>query len=102
MEEAGGHITSPLEWIGAFKVDHTATGRYRPHSPFPISYWAFVAADVVLDSEPTSPPDGEQVTSVRELPVEDAIKFLSVFDAGTTLDVVRLAQRLNMTSPSSP
>ena len=58
FEEAGGLITSPLTWVGAFRVDASNTERYRPHLPYPISYWLYVAADVQLSAPPTNPTDG--------------------------------------------
>lgn len=46
--------------------------------------------------EPTNPSDGEQVTSVHVLPVTEAIEWLSVFDDGPLLDVVKLARALGL------
>jgi 8-oxo-dGTP diphosphatase len=96
-EETGGRLVGAFDWIGAFEVDHSSTGRYRPHLPFPISYWAYVAADVELGSAPSNPIAGEQVTAVQVLPVEEAIEYLAVFDSGPTLDIIRLARRLGIT-----
>ncbi|WP_420113048.1 NUDIX hydrolase [Pseudactinotalea sp.] len=96
QEEVGGRIVGELTWLGAFRVDHSAAGRHRPHLPWPISYWAYVVADVELVGEPTNPPDGEVVTSVLILPGAQAIEWLSVFDDGPLLDVVRLADELGL------
>lgn len=93
-EEVGGEITGELIWLGAFRVDHSAVGRYQPHLPYPISYWAYVIAGLTLVEQPTNPLDGEQVTSVHVLPFAEAIEWLSVFDDGPLLDVVRLAREL--------
>lgn len=95
-EEVGGHLKGPLEWVGAFRVDHSLADPYRPHLPFPISYWAYAAADVELVADPTNPDDGEQVTAVQVLPIDEAIEFLSVFDDGPLLDVVKLARALKL------
>lgn len=95
-EEVGGQIAGELTWVGAFQVDHSAVGPYRAHLPYPISYWAYVVADLNLVHEPTNPSDGEQVTSVHVLPVAEAIEWLSVFDDGPLLDVVKLAHELGL------
>lgn len=98
-EEVGGRIKGPLEWIGAFRVDHSVAGPYRPHLPFPISYWAYTTADIELVAQPTNPEDGEQVTSVQVLPFDEAVEFLSVFDDGPLLDAVKLARALELDAP---
>jgi 8-oxo-dGTP diphosphatase len=98
-EEVGARLKGPLEWIGAFRVDHSVAGPYRPHLPFPISYWAYTAADIELVAEPTNPDDGEQVTAVQVLPIDEAIEFLSVFDDGPLLDAVKLAHALELDAP---
>ena len=95
-EEVGGQIMGELTWLGAFRVDHSAVGPHRPHLPYPISYWAYVLADLTLVQEPTNPSDGEQVTSVHVLPVAEAIEWLSVFDDGPLLDVVKVAHELGL------
>lgn len=56
-----------------------------------------MAADVELDSVPSNPADGEQVTAVHVLPGADAIDFLAQFDDGPGLDIVRLAKALGLT-----
>lgn len=71
-------------------------GPYRPHLPYPISYWAYVLADLQLEQEPTNPTDGEQVTAVHVLPATEAIQWLSVCDDGPLLEVVRLAHELGV------
>lgn len=90
-EEAGGTITGPLVTVGAFRVDASNTKPYRPHLPYPISYWLYVATDVVLDQLPTNPADGEKVVKVLTLPVSEAIDYLAQFDDGPSTSVVRLA-----------
>lgn len=95
-EEVGGLIVGDLTWLSAFRVDHSAVGPYRSHLPYPISYWAYIVADLELVQEPTNPSDGEQVTSVRVFPAPEAIEWLSVFDDGPLLDVVKLAHELGL------
>jgi 8-oxo-dGTP diphosphatase len=90
-EEAGGVITGPLTWVGAFRVDALKTEPYRPHLPYPISYWLYVAVDVELRARPTNPADGENVTSVVTLPATDAIEYLAGFDDGPLTSILRLA-----------
>ena len=96
-EEVGGALTGPLAWVGAFRVDHSKVGRHRPHLPFPISYWAYLAADVELLDSVGRPGAGEQVVSVRTLPPSAAIAFLADFDDGPVTDVVRLAHAMGLT-----
>lgn len=95
-EEVGGEVSGELTWLGAFRVDHSAVGRHRPHLPYPISYWAYVIADLTLVEQPANPVDGEQVTSVHVFPLPEAIEWLSVFDDGPLLDVVKLARELGL------
>ena len=99
-EEVGGRLKGPLKWVGAFRVDHSDAGPYRPHLPFPISYWAYTSADIDLVAPPTNPEDGEQVTAVHVLPLDEAIDFLSVFDDGPLLDAVKLARALELDAPA--
>jgi 8-oxo-dGTP diphosphatase len=96
-EEAGGALTGPLVWVGAFRVDHSDVGRHRPHLPFPISYWTYVAGDVELGDSTTTSGAGEQVVSVRTLPPPEAIAFLAEFDDGPVTDVLRLAHAMGLT-----
>lgn len=95
-EEVGARLKGPLEWVGAFRVDHSVAGPYLPHLPFPIGYWAYTSADVDLVTQPTNPEDGEKVTAVRVLPIDEAIDFLAVFDDGPLLDAVKLARALEL------
>ena len=101
-EEAGGLITSPLTWVGAFRVDASNTEPYRPHLPYPISYWLYVAADVELAASPTNPGDGENVTEVFSLPAAEAIDYLAAFDDGPATSVLRLAVAMGHARPSDP
>ncbi|MEU4603449.1 NUDIX domain-containing protein [Kribbella sp. NPDC023972] len=91
FEEAGAVITGPLTWVGAFKVHHPGSTPYRPHLPHPISYWLYVAADVVVQERPTNPADGENVIEVLTLEPAEAADYLAVFDDGPMTDVLRLA-----------
>jgi 8-oxo-dGTP diphosphatase len=91
LEEAGASIVGTLNWIGAFEVKHPGSRPYRPHLPHPISYWLYVAGDVVLQGRPTNPADGEAVIEVLTLPPSEAVDYLAEFDDGQLTDVLRLA-----------
>lgn len=93
LEEAGARITSPLRALGAH---HAVTDRprpYRPHQPHPESARLWCVADVVLDSTPTNPPDGEQVVEVRACPPAEAAALLAP-SADWYGDLLDLAQLL--------
>jgi hypothetical protein len=55
-----------------------------------------VAADVSLPAKPTNPADGEQVSLVQVLPIDEAIAFMAAFDDGPLIDVIKLTQKLNL------
>lgn len=80
-EEVSGALTGPLAWVGAFRVDHSRRGPYRPHLPFPISYWAYLSADVGLTHLPENPHGGEQVIAVHTA-ARGALNQLAAFDDG--------------------
>jgi 8-oxo-dGTP diphosphatase len=97
LEEAGARPTGPLTWLGAHRAEHRRPAPYRPHLPHPISYWATVVADVVVDRQPTNPDDGEQVTEVLVLPPEQAADYLDAqADGGAMASQVRLAQAMGL------
>lgn len=97
LEEAGARLTGPLTWLGAHRAEHRRPEPYRPHLPHPISYWAIVVADVVVDQEPTNPVDGEQVVEVLVLPPDQAIDYLEAkADGGAMGSQVRLAQAMGL------
>jgi 8-oxo-dGTP diphosphatase len=76
-EEAGARLTGPLCWLGAHQgiTDHSTP--YRPWQPHPHKAWLWCAADVVVDSEPTNPEDGEHVVEVRAVTVAQARELLA-------------------------
>ena len=75
-EEAGAHRVGPLHWFGAHHCVSRGSAPYRPHLPHPEKAWLWCLTDVVLDSVPTNPPDGEQVVEVRAVPFEEAQALL--------------------------
>ncbi len=98
LEEAGARLTGPLTWLGGHRADHRRPAPYRPHLPHPVSYWVNVVADVVVDRQPTNPPDGEQVVEVLVLPPEKAIEFLDAMNDndGLMANLVRLAMAMEL------
>lgn len=75
-EEAGFCATGPVTWIGAHSGVSYSDERYRPHTPFPLKAWLWGTVNGYLATAPTNPPDAEQVTSVRTIPPDDAIRAL--------------------------
>lgn len=97
LEEAGARPSSPLTWLGAHRAQHRNPAPYRPHLPHPVSYWATVVADVVVDRQPTNPADGEQVVEVLVLPPDQAGTWLDAqADGGMMGSQVRLAQAMGL------
>jgi 8-oxo-dGTP diphosphatase len=95
-EEAGARLVSESVWLGAHRADHRRPGPYRPHLPHPVSYWATVVADVVVDRRPGNPDDGEQVVEVLVLTPEEASEWLEKFPDGVMGGMVRLAQAMGL------
>ena len=76
-EEAGARLDSPLRWIGAHRCVCDRPAPYRPWQPHPDKAWLWCTAEVVIDSAPTCPADGEQVVEVRAASVAQAQRLLS-------------------------
>jgi 8-oxo-dGTP diphosphatase len=76
-EEAGARLLAAPVWIGAHRcvTDHPVP--YRPWQPHPEKAWLWGWGDVVVDSEPTNPEDGEPVVEVRVLPADEAQELLA-------------------------
>jgi 8-oxo-dGTP diphosphatase len=96
VEEAGARLVGEQVWVGAHRADHRRPEPYRPHLPHPVSYWATVVADVVIDQRPVNPVVGEQVLEVMDLPTDDAIAYLAEFPDGVMDGMVRLAQAMGL------
>lgn len=92
-EEAGATLIGPMRFVGAFQGRSGRNGPYRPHLPYPVSYWAYCSAPVIVDGPATNPPDGEQVVEVAILPPHQAAAWLSEYDE-VAADIVRLAAEL--------
>lgn len=76
-EEAGAVITEPVTWIGAHLGLGYLSRPYRPHLPHPRKAWLWGAAVVDLAHPPTNPSDAEQVSEVRAVPYDEALKLLA-------------------------
>lgn len=60
-----------------------------------MTYWPYGVTDVILDSAPTNPPDGEQVVEVLVLPASEAAEHVAVHDA-IHADLIRLAAEMGL------
>lgn len=79
---------------------HIATSRgsrpYRPHAPHPVQWWSYVALPTDLVGEPTCPVDGERITKVVHVPVDEAIGTLASGSDPMHAEIVRLAVHLKL------
>ncbi len=89
-EEAGATLTSPLRYIGAHHCVTENPTPWRSYQPHPEKAWLWCWADVVVDSEPTNPDDGEKVVEVRAAEVAEARRLL-LSDHDWMADLVDLA-----------
>lgn len=97
LEEAG---SEPLDQHRFF-FSHIATSRasepYMPHVPYPVMWWTYAITRSRVVSAPTSPDDGEQITDVHHLPIDDAISWLADDETDAThAAVARLAAHLKL------
>ncbi|MCX4749851.1 NUDIX hydrolase [Kitasatospora sp. NBC_01287] len=76
-EEAGARLLGEPVWLGAHRAVTDRPTPYRPWQPHPLKAWLWGHAEVLVDSEPTNPADGEQVVEVRAVPVGEAGALLS-------------------------
>ncbi|MEV4557667.1 NUDIX hydrolase [Kitasatospora sp. NPDC049285] len=76
-EEAGASLAGPPTWIGAHRAVADGPVPYRPWQPHPVKAWLWGWAEVVLDSAPTNPADGEQVVEVRPVTPAEAQHLLT-------------------------
>jgi 8-oxo-dGTP diphosphatase len=75
-EEAGARLAGEPVWIGAHRAVTDAAEPYRPWQPHPVKAWLWGWAEVVVDSSPTNPDDGEQVVEVRAVTPQEAQHLL--------------------------
>jgi 8-oxo-dGTP diphosphatase len=89
-EEAGARLAGPLRWVGAHRCVSDRPVPYRPWQPHPVKAGLGCTADVVIDSAPTCPPDGEQVVEVRAVDPAQAQCLLSA-GSGWYAELIELA-----------
>lgn len=94
LEEAGARLIGPIHRIGAHHATSDHPHPYLPWQAHPHKAWLWCTADVVVDSNPTNPPDGEQILEVRAFPVDEAIR-LSATDGDHMPELVQLAVELH-------
>ncbi|MDH6109810.1 8-oxo-dGTP diphosphatase [Kitasatospora sp. MAP12-15] len=76
-EEAGARLLGEPGWVGAHRCVTDRPTPYRPWQPHPEKAWLWGWAEVVVDSEPTNPEDGEEVVEVRAMPLAEACELLT-------------------------
>ena len=77
LEEAGARLDGRIHHVGAFLCVSYQQAPYRPWQSHPHQAWLWATADVVVDSAPTNPPDGEVVVEVRTTTVAEAKQLLN-------------------------
>ncbi|HEX5291032.1 MAG TPA: NUDIX domain-containing protein [Streptosporangiaceae bacterium] len=90
-EEAGARLAGPLRWLGAHRCVSDRPVPYRPWQPHPVKAWLWCTAEVVIDSAPTCPPDGEQVVEVRAVDPAEAQRLLTS-GSGWHAELIELAR----------
>ena len=92
VEEAGARLIS-FEYLGAWHCHSQADRPYKPHLPWPEFFRVVGYGQVEIVGDPGNPEDGEQVSEVACLPLEEACSRLSSKpDDGPELaEVYRLA-----------
>jgi 8-oxo-dGTP diphosphatase len=77
LEEAGARLVGPLHHVGTFLCVSDLPAPYRPWQSHPHQAWLWSTADVVIDSAPTNPADGEDVAEVRCVAIAEAKRLLA-------------------------
>lgn len=73
LEEAGASMRS-FRSLGAWLCHSNAPQPYRPHLPHPDFYRFVSYGEVEIVGKPLNPSDGEQVTCVELVPLDEAIR----------------------------
>lgn len=93
LEEAGAEVHT-LFPIGTWACHSEDAAPWRTHLPHPdfrrLVFWG----DVTIVGAPLNPADGERITSVEVIPVEDAVERFQGVGRGDLADLYRLAQKL--------
>ena len=92
MEEAGARLIS-FEYLGAWHCHSQAAEPYKPHLPWPEFFRVVGFGKIEIVADPGNPEDGEQVSEVACLPLEEACTRLSrnPDDGPDLAEVYRLA-----------
>ncbi|MEO8393595.1 MAG: NUDIX domain-containing protein [Chloroflexota bacterium] len=98
IEEAGARLLNYTPF-GAWRCTSSAEKPYRPHLPHPHFYRVAGYGEVELVSQPTNPPDGEQVVAVEVLTVTEAAAVFVASGRPDLADLVRLAAQLRGEQP---
>ncbi|MFI2611278.1 NUDIX domain-containing protein [Kitasatospora sp. NPDC018619] len=93
-EEAGARLLGGPHWLGAHRCRTEDPAPYRPWQPHPEKAWLWGWGEVVVDSAPTNPADGEQVVEVRAVPPTEAQRLLLVGHDAWWGELVALAVEL--------
>lgn len=73
MEELGAELVS-YHIFGQFRCKSSAAEPYKPHIPHPDFVRLVGYGEVQLTGQPLNPPDGEQVTAVVAVDIEEAVR----------------------------
>jgi 8-oxo-dGTP diphosphatase len=96
-EEAGSAATAPLRIFFSHIAHSRDKAPYLPHVPHPIMWWVFAVVPTKVIGAPPDGIDGaEQITTVRHLPVAEAIDWMSDSSDDTGAQVLRLAWHLRL------
>lgn len=93
LEEAGAalHALSPIGTWACHSEDMVPWRAHLPHPDFlRLVFWG----DVTIVGAPLNPADGERITSVEVIPVEDAVRRLRGVGRGDLADLYRLTREL--------
>jgi 8-oxo-dGTP pyrophosphatase MutT (NUDIX family) len=93
IEEAGARLLNYTPF-GAWRCTSSAAKPYRPHLPHPQFYRVAGFGEVELVSQPTNPPDGEQVAAVEVVSVDAAADAFITSGRPDLADLYRLAAQL--------
>ena len=75
LEEAGAELDS-YTVLGVFHCHSSQPAPFRPHLPHPNGDRVIVTGEVRLVGPPTNPVDGEQVTAVEAVQLDEALRRL--------------------------
>jgi len=93
LEEAGAEIHT-LSPIGTWACHSEDAVPWRMHLPHPDFLRLVFWGDVTIVGAPLNPADGERITSVEVIPVEDAVERFEGMGRGDLADLYRLAREL--------